>query len=217
MENPPEKLDAFIEAAKSKGAPDETLAGLLRDRGWAAKEVSAAFGRYYEKLTGVAAPVRNARSGEAARDAFLYLLSFSMLGTWATALGVLLFDYYDRWFPDPLARGGYAGSRWDISWQLACIIVAFPVYLLVTRAILRGLELAAQKTDSGVRKWLTYMALLITAGILVGDLITFLSYFFNGELTVRFVLKVLTVLAIAGSIFWYYVGTLKERGEHVQA
>ncbi len=217
MENSSEKLDAFIEAAKSKGAPDETLAGLLRDRGWAAKEISAAFGRYYEKLTGVAAPVRNARSGESARDAFLYLLAFSTLATWATALGSLLFIYYDRWFPDPLAMRSYAGSRWDISWQLACIIVAFPIYVLVDRAILRGLELEPQKTDSGVRKWLTYMALLITAGILVGDLITFLSYFLNGELTVRFVLKVLTVIAIAGSIFWYYLGTLKERGEHVQA
>jgi hypothetical protein len=216
MEIPSEKLDGFIEAAKSKGAPDETLAGLLRERGWTAKEVSAAFGRYYERLTGLVAPVRNAKTGEAARDAFLYLLAFSTLATWATALGALLFSYYDRWFPDPLARG-YAGSRWDISWQLACIIVAFPLYVLVTRAILRGLEQEPQKTDSGVRKWLTYMALLIAAGILVGDLITFLSYFLNGELTAHFVLKVVTVIAIAGGIIWYYMGTLKEGGEHVQA
>jgi hypothetical protein len=217
METPSEKLDAFIEAAKSKGASDESLAGLLRDRGWAAKEISAAFGRYYEKLTGVAAPVRNARTGESARDAFLYLLAFSTLATWATALGALLFIYYDRWFPDPLVREGYIGSRWVISSHLACIIVAFPIYVLVTRAILRGLEQEPQKTESGVRKWLTYTALLITIGILVGDLVTFLTGFLNGELTMRFVLKVLTVIAIGGSIFWYYMSTLKEGGGHVEA
>jgi len=43
------------------------------------------FGRLYQSLTGL--PVRAGGAGEAARNAFLYLLAFSTLGTWTIALG----------------------------------------------------------------------------------------------------------------------------------
>ena len=41
--------------------------------------------------------------------------------------------------------------------------------------------------------------------MVIGDLVTFLSYFLSGELSVRFVSKVLTVFVIAGGVFWYYL------------
>jgi len=66
-----EKLLAFIEASKAKGAADDFLADLLRQQGWAAEDIYAAFGRYYHSLTGLPVPVRSGGAGEAARDAFL--------------------------------------------------------------------------------------------------------------------------------------------------
>ena len=78
-------------------------------------------------------------------------------------------------------------------------------------------ETRPEKLESGIRKWLTYIALLIAAGTVIGDLITFLTFFLQGELTTRFVLKVLTVVAIAGSIFWYYLGSLKKGVGHGEA
>jgi len=45
----------------------------------------------------------------------------------------------------------------------------------------------------------------------VGDLITFLTYFLRGELTARFVAKVVTTLVISGGVFWYYMGSLARR------
>jgi hypothetical protein len=95
--------------------------------------------------------------------------------------------------------------------SLACIIVAFPVYLLTMRFITRELERQPEKLDSGVRKWLTYIALLIAAGVVVGDLITFLTYFLRGELTSRFVAKVAAALVIASGVFWYYLSSLAQR------
>jgi len=205
-----ERLDGFIEAAKSKGASDEFLVNLLREEGWAAKEIYAAFRRRYESPTGLALPARGEGSGKSARDLFLYLLAFSTLATWTTALGSLLFTLVDRWFPDPAVPQRYdEGSRYAVSSQMACIIVAFPIYLLVMRFILREVERHPGKIESGVRKWLTYIALLVTAGIVICDLITFLAYFLRGGLSVHFVLKALTLIAIAGSIFWYYLGFLK--------
>ena len=79
------------------------------------------------------------------------------------------------------------------------------------RYITRQLDTHPEKLESAVRKWLTYIALLIAAGIVVGDLITFLTYFLRGELTARFVAKVLTALVIAGGVFWYYTGSLAKR------
>ena len=58
---------------------------------------------------------------------------------------------------------------------------------------------------------------MIAAGVVIGDLISFLTSFFEGELTLRFVLKVLTVMVIASGVFWYYLGSLKRDGEHVEA
>jgi hypothetical protein len=89
------------------------------------------------------------------------------------------------------------------------MIVAFPVYLLAMRSILREVRLHPEKLDSPVRKWLTYIALLIAAGVVVGDLISFLTYFLRGELTARFVTKISVVLVIAGGVFWYYLGSLQ--------
>ena len=100
---------------------------------------------------------------------------------------------------------------------MASLIVGFPIYLITMRILLSDLARKPDKAESGVRKWLTYIALLIAAGTVIGDLITFLTFFLQGELTTRFVLKVLTVVAIAGSIFWYYLGSLKKGVGHGEA
>lgn len=208
-----ETLTEFIATAKSKGAADSFLFDLLRQEGWAAKDLYAAFARYYENLTGLALPARAGGPAEAARDAFLYLLAFSTLGTWTIALGSLIFTFINRWFPDPLASR-VAESRYELSYEMACVMVAFPVFLLVMRFILREVESRPDKLESGVRRWLTYIALLITAGILIGDVIAFLTFFLQGDLTARFVLKVATVVVIAGGVFWYYLSSLQKGAAH---
>jgi Domain of unknown function (DUF5671) len=215
--NKSDTLQAFLGAAKAKGASDDSLAGLLREQGWAAKDIYAAFGRYYEGLTGLPVPVRGGGTGEAARDAFLYLLAFSTLATWTTSLASLMFTFIDRWFLDPVAQQPFLNARNTISHEMACIVVAFPIFLFVTRFILREVERHPDKLESSVRRWLTYIALLIAAGVGIGDLITSLTFFFEGELTIRFALKALTVMVIAGGVFWYYLGSLKRDDGHVEA
>ena len=66
---------------------------------------------------------------------------------------------------------------------MACVIVGLPIYLLTTRYILGELKAHPEKLDSPVRRWLTYLALLVAAGVVVGDVITFLSYFLRGDLS----------------------------------
>jgi len=92
---------------------------------------------------------------------------------------------------------------------MASVAVAFPIFLLVMRTILREAQYRPERLQSGVRKWLTYIALLLTAGAMIGDLIWFLDYFLTGELTTRFLLKSLTVMTICGTIFVYYLSSLR--------
>jgi len=115
----------------------------------------------------------------------------------------------ERWIKDPLATANsYASGFYEMADALACVIVAFPIYLMVMIYIIRTVEAHPEKRESPVRKWLTYIALLIAAGIVLGDLITFLTYFLRGDLTARFASKVATVLVLAGGVFWYYLGSL---------
>jgi hypothetical protein len=135
-----------------------------------------------------------------------------MLATWTIGLGSVMFTLIDRWIRDPLSpvNNYWADSYYQVADSLACMIVAFPLYLLTMRYILREVGVHPEKLESPVRKWLTYIALLIAAGVVVGDLISFLTHFLRGELTARFVAKTSVALLIAGGVFWYYLGSLQK-------
>jgi uncharacterized membrane protein YidH (DUF202 family) len=202
------KLLEFIEASKSKGASDEFLASFLARRGWPQQDVYSALGKYWERATGLPVPERIS-GGESSRDAFLYLLSFSTLATWSSALGSILFRFIESWFPDPVVRNHVYNLRNAVTWQMASVAVAFPIFLIVMRIILREADDPPERLESGVRKWLTYLVLLLTAGAMICDLIWFFDYFLTGELSARFVLKALTVMLVCGAIFVYYLGSLR--------
>lgn len=204
-------IKQFIESARGAGASDETVMKLLREAGWSEKQVSRTFLGFYEDKVGSKAPAPPAIRGESAKDTFLHILSFGTLGVWVGAVGSLVFTLLNKYFPDFVTGGYYYNPSYSVSTELASIIVALPVYLWTMRLINRDMLENPEKSESAVRRWLTYLALLITAGVLIADLITFLSYFLRGELTTRFVLKVLTVLVLAGGIFWYYLSSLHSR------
>lgn len=204
--NPPE-LNKFFETVKGQGATEETLAALLRGRGWPEDEARRALADYYETRTGLRVPIYK-RSGSA-KDAFLYLVSFAALATWTFGLGSVMFVLIDNWIKDPFQQRSYNGF-YQVADSLASIIVAFPVYLLAMRYITREVARHSEKLESAVRKWLTYIALLIAATIAMGDLITFLTAALRGELTANFSAKAVTVLVITGGIFWYYLGALQQ-------
>lgn len=212
MENDVSPLKDFVAASKSHGASDESLVALLTRRGWPLNEVYVALGDYWASITGLPVPGHPA-SGESAREAFLFLLAFSTLCCWASALGSAFFSFIDHWFPDPVVRPYWVLSteRSFVTWQMATIAIAFPIYLFVTRSIVKESDAPAALAQSGVRKWLTYLALLLTAGTMIGDLIWFLHALLAGEISVRFVLKSVTVIAICGAIFAYYLPSVRMR------
>jgi hypothetical protein len=199
------KIREFMEQAKASGASEQILVGILTARGWPEKEAYEALAAHYEGLTGIEVP-RRASAATAAKDAFFYLLAFSTLATWTIGLGSLSFSLIDQWLADTLFSAGYnqAYETYGIATAMASILVAFPIYFLVTRTIIRDVRSHPEKLNSSVRKWLTYMALVIAAGVFIGDLVAALTYLLRGEITSRFLAKAFAVLVISGGVFFYY-------------
>jgi hypothetical protein len=205
-------LVQFIQLARLKGASDEFISKLLRDYGWPQREVERAYFEVYEQLAGRPIPTPKGGSGEAARDAFFYLLAFITLAIWTQALGQLAFIFIDHLIPDALDRG-YGDPSFQVAFCLARLLVAYPVYLWVMRYINKELATYREKYFSGVRKWLTYLTLWIVSLIAIGTLIAFLTSFLRGELTTRFVLKVLVILLLDGGVLWYYAQWIRREPE----
>jgi len=215
MMSPPNPQD-YVVALKQNGAEDHAIIAILRNAGWPEKDAVAALSAYYQALTGLAIPARP-RSIGGPREAFVHLLSFMTLAVWSLAAGSLWFTLIDIWLPDPAVRPSVdplAGMARD----LACVLVAFPVFILVMRAVWRELLRQPPQADSALRRWLTYLALLLAAGTLIGDLVAFVEHLLRGEITARFAAKVVVVLALAGGVFWFYLRSVQPggRGENLR-
>ena len=65
--------------------------------------------------------------------------------------------------------------------------------------------------DEVARKWLTYVVLFLSALVVVIDLVTLVKYFVAGEITSRFLLKVLAVLVVAIFVGVYYILDLRKQ------
>ena len=107
--------------------------------------------------------------------------------------------------------------REQIRWSVSLLIVAGPLFVGLSKLI--GKELAADpaKRASKVRRWLTYLTLFVAAAVLIGDITTLVFNLLGGELTTRFLLKVLTVGALAGGGFWYYLSDLRADERETEA
>lgn len=201
-------LLAFVRAAKGQGVNDEFIVALLCQRGWSERRVYAAFSSYYADALGMPVPARAGRV-ENARDAFYYLLNFITLGFWTVALGQVFYNLIARAFPDATQMPYYAESLRDqISWQVAVVVIAFPVFIFVHTLIGRELSKRPDLYDSAVRRWLTYLALVIAAIVVLLDGVWFISALLRGELTIRFMLDSLVLLVLGGGVFLYYLKTI---------
>ncbi len=142
------------------------------------------------------------------KDFFLHIGAMLTLYVSAISLINLLFDVINVAFPDALQTYTDPYS-YSLRLSVAALIVLYPLYLTLMRFIRVDGEAHPEKRELGVRKWLTYLTLFVAGAAVVIDLITLINTFLGGEITTRFVLKVLTVLVVAGMVFGYYLYDLR--------
>jgi len=119
---------------------------------------------------------------------------------------VLLFSIINLAFPDAVENYWQIESNSSsVRVGIAMLVVFFPTYLLLTRRVNVMRRAEGESTYLGLTKWLMYLSLLVGGGVILGDLVAIILAFLNGELTMRFILKALVLLAVVGAAFYYYL------------
>lgn len=205
MSTETQQLESFVKESLQSGKTREEIATALEKAGWPGAQVANALDAYADVLFPI--PVPKPRPSLTAREAFLYLVMFSTLYFAAWNLGALFFILIDRAFPSD--SGAFYRDEMQ-RWSTAAVIIGFPVFLLLAHYISKGIELNPFKRLSPARRWLTYLTLFLASGTLLGDITTLVYNLLGGELTIRFLLKILVVALIAGSCFTYYLLDLRK-------
>lgn len=150
-------------------------------------------------------------NSSSARDTFLYLLGLVTLVISTVSFGMLIYQYIDLKFPDIL-QYRYSSANYElIRTALASLVVVFPVFFWVSRVLHLDVVAHPEKRNISIRRWLLYFTVFVSSLVLIGDLITLIRSFLNGELTISFVLKVITIFFIAGATLFYYLSELRDK------
>ncbi|MFA4942897.1 MAG: DUF5671 domain-containing protein [Patescibacteria group bacterium] len=137
--------------------------------------------------------------------AFYYLLALVALIFMAIATGQIIFQLINQNLPDIFGQYGTDFSSEILKFAISAILIATPIFHVVSNLIYRNLFTGKMDKDSGIRRWLTYFILLVSAIVIIVFLIVTLNNFLNGEWTSKFLLKMLTVIGIAAVVFSFYL------------
>jgi hypothetical protein len=139
------------------------------------------------------------------KDFFLYLGVAVSLYASAGALLALLFNIINIALPDLL--NPYYSAMWAVSgmqFAISVLIVAFPIFIILSWLIRKDISRDKNKYQLLVRKWFIYFTLFLAGVVLAGDLVALVHTYLGGEITARFIWKMVSVFAVASAIFSYY-------------
>ncbi len=144
------------------------------------------------------------------KDFVLWVGAMASLYGAVVAFISLVFEYINHAFPNPVTNSYYYDPyAANISYQTASLIVLTPVFLILMRLIRRSIAADPSRNDIWVRRWALFLTLFLAGATIVVDLIVLLNTFLQGEeLTAGFLLKVLTVLLVAGLGFMHFLADL---------
>lgn len=144
-----------------------------------------------------------------AKDFFLWAGAIVAFYWSVIAFIFLIFDYIDYVFPNVL--GYYPADPYQsgISYEMASIIVMFPLYLFLARLIRRDAARDSSRKEIWIRRWALILTLFVAGAAIAGDLIALLTTFLSGEeLTTAFLLKALVILLVAAGVFMHFIADM---------
>ena len=111
-----------------------------------------------------------------AKFAFFYMLSLVALVFTSLAAAMVVFQIINKKVIDliTLAPGGF--NQDALKFAISAIIIAAPIYFVMMWLINKNLLAGKMDKESGIRKWLTYFILLISAVVMIGWLIGAILY-----------------------------------------
>jgi hypothetical protein len=147
-----------------------------------------------------------------AKDFFLHLGAMVGLYTVTVSFINLIFKIVSKAFPE-IGQNIYAwGVGSEISLPVATLIVFFPIFIILSRMVHKIYIVDPAKKDIWIRRWITYITLFAAGIALAIDLVMVLYKFLDGQdLSGAFLLKALTVIMVAGAIFWFYIQDIRDK------
>jgi len=159
--------------------------------------------------------MKNTRIRASARDVFWHVLAMATLYVSASSLSVVLFQLINIAIPDELGATLYYGYdqaeqyRSVLRSGLSFLLIFFPVCLYAFSRLNTLYRQKKETTSLGVRRAIIYFTLFVVSLIIMFTLVFLVNQFFDGEITLRFILKSISTLLVAGTIFGYYRWDLK--------
>lgn len=146
-----------------------------------------------------------------AKYAFYYLLSLAALIFTALSVGMIVFGIIDKSVADALNYNSYSNVDSQLKFAISALFIAAPIYYFLSRLINLGLKKKELDLDSPLRRWLTYFIILVASMIILGVFIGVINNFLSGNLTLRFLLQLASVLIIAVLVFSFYFYDIKRK------
>lgn len=142
--------------------------------------------------------------------AFYYLLSLVSLIFMAISSAMIIFQIINKNIFDAFSSysGFYDGQ---MRFGISALLISAPIFFLMVRLINKGLRKKELSNDSGIRRWLTYFILFVSAVIILGSLIGVINSFLSGETTLKSALQFLTVIVISILVFSFYLYDIKRK------
>lgn len=200
MASTPDVLVSFVREALARGIPRDEIGRELERAGWSAREATLALDAF--AMSTLAVPVPRKRVSSSPRDAFLHLLATALLYNSVVAAGTVLYVLLDRWLPLPGERPFWHTDV--LRWAAAALVVSLPILVLVRRTIVRDQTANPIARVTPIYRFLAYFSLLLTVLVMAGDLVCLVIAFLAGDVGVRFFLKSLVVLLLAGGVYLWY-------------
>lgn len=142
---------------------------------------------------------------------FLSLGMVVSLITSVTAFLNLAFETLNFKFPDSLNavyQYGYNSYNFETArMSLAILIIFLPIFLVLMSYYNKAVRAGLSRVDEVVRKWTMYLIIFLAILVAAVDLVTLVKYFVGGEITTRFILKVIIALIVATwtGLYYYYM------------
>ncbi len=141
------------------------------------------------------------------KDFFLNLGALLALYVSVYAILNLVFSIINYLAPDKLA--GYFYSN-VIAGPISILIILIPSLYAFEYFILKDISVNEAKKNIWVYRWRIFLTLFLAGAVIGVDLIVLINTYLGGEISSRFIYKVIAVLIITGAIFKYYFYTLNE-------
>lgn len=144
------------------------------------------------------------------KDFFLNLGAIIALYSSMIAVLNLIFSIINHLIPDNV-NGIYAYFAANgIAWPISVLIIFVPLLYILGWFIHKDVSENPEKKQIWVRRWRIHLTLFLTGAAIATDLVVLVNVYLNGEVTARFIWKVLAVLVVCGAAFKYYFFTIND-------